>query len=117
MIGLPPLIHADNVKVFIQGDFGRKCNKYGIYQIFTELHSPWMNRAKTGIREIKFFGQKIIAETEVPIRLWCFFYEYAAEITCLLATGRYELEGRTPCKFIMQHTPNISEYIVFKWYQ
>ena len=117
LVGLPPAIHADNAKVFTQGDFGSKCTKYGIKQTFTEPHSPWMNRAETGIREIKSFGRKLMSDTQAPIRLWCFAYEYAADITCLLATGRYELEGRTPYEHIMQHTPDISEYVVFKWYQ
>jgi hypothetical protein len=58
-----------------------------------------------------------MAETQAPIRLWCFAHEYTAEITCLLATGRYELEGRTPYESIMQHTPDITEYVVFKWSQ
>ena len=117
MVGLPPHIHADNAKVFTQGAFGKKCSKYDIKQTFTEPHSPWMNRAETGIREIKSFGRKLMANTNAPIRLWCFAYEYAAEVTSLLATGLYELEGRTPYEYVMQHTPDISEYVVFRWYQ
>jgi hypothetical protein len=117
MVGLPPRIHADNAKVFTDGDFGKKCTKYNISQSFTEPHSPWMNRAETGIREIKSFGRRIMADTQAPIRLWCYAYEYAAEINCLLATGLYDLGGRTPYEHVMQHTPDISEYVVFKWYQ
>jgi hypothetical protein len=117
LVGLPPRIHADNAKVFTEGDFGKKCTKYDIHQTFTEPHSPWMNRAETGIREIKAFGRKIMAETQAPIRLWCFAYEYAADINCLLATGLYDLGGRTPYEHVMQHTPDISEYVVFKFYQ
>ncbi len=58
-----------------------------------------------------------MASTQAPIRLWCFAYEYSADICCLLATGLYDLGGRTPYEIVMQHTPDISEYVIFKWYQ
>jgi hypothetical protein len=117
MVGLPPALHADNAKVFVEGDVKRKCQKYGIDQTFTEPHSPWMNRAETGIREIKAYGRKVMATTQAPIRLWCFAYEYSSDICCLLATGLYDLGGRTPYELVMQHTPDISEYVIFQWYQ
>jgi hypothetical protein len=117
LVGLPPHIHADNAKVFTDGDFGAKCTKYGIHQTFTEPHSPWMNRAETGIREVKSYGRKLMAESNAPIRLWCFAYEHAADIMCLLATGLYDLKGRTPYEHVLQYTPDISEYVVFKWFQ
>ena len=117
MVGLPPALHADNAKVFVEGDVKRKCQKYGIAQSFTEPHSPWMNRAETGIREIKAYGRKVMATTQAPIRLWCFAYEYSSDICCLLATGLYDLGGRTPYELVMQHTPDISEYVIFQWYQ
>ena len=59
-----------------------------------------MNSAETGIGEIKAFGRKTMAKTNAPIRLWCFAYEYAAEITSLLASNLYELEGRTVCEHV-----------------
>ena len=40
IVRLLPRIHADNVKVFTDGDFGKKCIKYNIVQSFTEPHSP-----------------------------------------------------------------------------
>ena len=84
MIGLPPALHADNAKVFVEGDVKRKCQKCGIAQSFTEPHSPWMNRAETGIREIKAYSRKLMQTKQAPIRLWCFAYEYAAEILSLI---------------------------------
>ena len=117
LVGLPPRIHSDNAKVFVHGEFGSNCAKHGIQQSFTEPHSPWQNRAETGIRGVKTFGRKIMEEEQAPIRLWCFAYEYAAELQCLMATGIFDLEGRTPYEHIMQYTPDISEYVVFRWYQ
>ena len=70
MVGLlPPALHADNAKVFVEGDVKRKCQKYGISQTFTEPHSPRMNRAETRIREIKAYRRKVMQKTQAPIRL------------------------------------------------
>ena len=34
-----------------------------------------------------------------------------------MAIGRFDLQGRTPYKIVMQYTPDISEYISFTWFQ
>ena len=96
LVGLPPAIHSDNAKVFVGDDFMKKCRKFDISQSFTEPHSPWMNRAETGIREVKSFGRKLMQREQAPLRLWCFAYEYAADILCLSATGLFDLGGRRP---------------------
>ncbi len=116
-VGIPPAIHSDNAKVFTEGDFRKKCRKYDIMSTSTEPMSPWQNRAEYGIGEVKSYGCKIMEQQQAPIRLWCFAYEYAADVLCLMATGRYQLEGRTPYEHVMHYTPDISEYITFKWYQ
>ena len=54
---------------------------------------------------------------QAPLRLWCFAFEYAADILSLCASGAYQLQGRTPYEHIMNYTPDISEYINFHWYQ
>ena len=117
LVGLPERLHADNHKSFTQGEFKQQCNKYGINQSFTEPYSPWQNRAEAGIREVKSYARKLMQRTQAPIRLWCYAYEYAADIQSLLATDLYDLQGRTSYEFVMQYTPDISEYVVFKWYQ
>lgn len=55
--------------------------------------------------------------TDTPVRLWCFCYEYTADLLSLLATGRFDLQGRTPYEMIMHYTPDISEYVSFGWFQ
>jgi hypothetical protein len=117
MVGIPWALHSDNAKVYTQGEFQRKCSKYDIAQSFTEPHSPWQNRAETGIREVKSFGRKLMTVSNAPIRLWCFAYEYAADVLSLMAVSKFELGGRTPYEHVMNYTPDISEYTTFKWYQ
>lgn len=43
--------------------------------------------------------------------------EYASDVLSLCATGRYELQGRTPYEAVMNYTPDISEYATFSWFQ
>ena len=55
--------------------------------------------------------------TETPVQLWCFAYEFAADILSLCGTNRFELQGRTPYEAVMNYTPDISEYVSFGWFQ
>ena len=116
-IGLPYSMHCDNHRNFKEGFFKRLLRKFGIYQTFTEPHSPWQNRAEPAIGEIKGYARKLMTETKTPIRLWCFCYEYAADVLSVLATGRFDLHGRTPYECLLHYTPDISEYVTFRWFQ
>jgi Integrase core domain. len=118
VIGLPnSLLHSDNHGNFKDGLFKRLMRKFGIYQTFTEPHSPWQNRAEPAIGEVKRYARKIMTATDTPIRLWCFCYEYTADLLSLLATGCFDLQGRTPYELIMHYTPDILEYVSFGWFQ
>ena len=117
MVGIPPSIHSDDAKVFQFGEFHKTCRKYNVLQTFTEPYSPWQNRAESGIRELKSYARKIMQQAQAPIRLWCFAYEYAAEILSLCAPAQYQLMGRTSYEHVMNYTPDISEYVSFRWYQ
>ena len=39
LVGLPLALHANSVKVMVDGDVKRKCQEYGIEQGFTERHT------------------------------------------------------------------------------
>ena len=117
LVGLPYSLHSDNHNNFKEGLFKQILQKIGIPQTFTEPHSPWQNQAEPAISEIKHYARQIMMETQTPIRLWCFCYEYAADLLSLLAIGRFDLQGQTPYKLVMQYTPDISEYVSFIWFQ
>ena len=55
--------------------------------------------------------------TDTPIRLWCFCYEYSADLLSFLVIRRFDLQGRTLYEVVMQYTPDISEYVSFMWFQ
>ena len=54
---------------------------------------------------------------QAPLRIWCFAYEYVADVLSLCTTGHYALRGRTATEHVFSYTPDISEYITFYWYQ
>ena len=56
-------------------------------------------------------------KTQTPVRLWCFCYEYAADILSVCATNRFDLKGRTPYEIATNYTSDISEYTTFAWFQ
>ena len=117
MIGLPYSIHSDGHNNFSEGPFRKLLCKFGILQSFTEPHSPWQNRAECAIGETKQYAQRLMQSTRTRVRLWCFCYEYAADVLSLCATGRYDLRGRTPYEHVFNYTPDISELVAFSWFQ
>jgi hypothetical protein len=56
-------------------------------------------------------------KSKTPLRLWDLCASYVAEIRCLTAQPLFSLHGRTPFEMVTSNTPDISEYLAFKWYQ
>ena len=117
LVGLPPSLHSDNHSNFKEGLFKQLLRKFGIGATYTEPHSPWQNRAEYAIGEVKTHARKLMQITNTPVRLWCFYYEYCADILSSCATGRFDLQGRTPYETVMNNTPDISEYASYGWFQ
>ena len=117
MIGLPSSLHTDGHNNFVEGEYRKMVRKFNIPHSHTEPHSPWQNRAEFAIGEIKKYARRCMQKTETPIRLWCYAYEYSADLLCLCATGRFDLKGRTPYETVMNSTPDISEYVTYGWFQ
>ena len=55
-------------------------------------------------------------KTNTPIRLWDYAYEYAGQIRSLTVTNQFLLKNRTPFEHVKGYTPDISEFVTFKWY-
>ena len=68
------------------------------------------------MREFKKRIWRLMSRRNVPLRLWCFAAEYIADIMCLTAMPLTKLKGRTSYEFVFGHTPDISEYIEFEFY-
>ena len=55
-------------------------------------------------------------KTNTPIQLWDYAYEYAGQIRSLTVTNQFLLKNITPFEHIKGYTPDISEFVTFKWY-
>ena len=117
LIGLPAVLHSDNHNNLRTGKFKKTLKTFGIRSTFSEPKSPWQNRAEFAIGEVRRQARKLMQRTQTPVRLWCFRYEYAADILSLCASGRFDLKGRTPYEMVTNYTPDISEYTTFPWFQ
>ena len=115
-VGLPTTLHSDGHNNFVQGAFKKMLRKFHIPHTTTEPHSPWQNRAEYAIGELKQYSRRLMFHTQTPIRLWCFCFNYCADVLSLCATGRFELQGRTPFEIVTNYTPDISEYVQFAWF-
>ena len=69
MVGLPALFHSDNHNNLKSGLFKRTLRKFRIWSTFTEPWSPWQNRAKYTIGEVKCHARKLMQRTSTPVRL------------------------------------------------
>ena len=115
-VGIPPSMHTDNAQELVQGEFSKLNRKMGTKQTSIEPKTPNQNRAELCMREFKKRISRLMARRNVPLRLWCFVAEYIADIMCLTATPLAKLQGRTSYEFIFGHTPDISEFIEFEFY-
>ena len=56
-------------------------------------------------------------KTNTPVRLWDYCWEYVTALKVLTATRHFMLDERTPFEKVYGHTPNITEYIQYRWYE
>jgi hypothetical protein len=116
-IGVPASLHSDGAKELQSGKWKDICDEYGIKQTITEPYSPWRNRAKVNIREVKKRIHRLMMRTKTPMVLWDYCATYVAEIMCMTANDLYVLHGRTPHEVVTGITPDITELAEFGWYE
>jgi len=116
-IGIPSALHTDDAKELTSGKWEQVRKDHGIKQTLAEPYSPFQNRTEVNIREIKKHVRHIMSRAKTPKRLWDFCSRYVAEIRSLTAQPLYSLHGRTPYELVTGNTPDISEYLAFRWYQ
>jgi len=116
-IGIPSALHTDDAKELTSGKWEQVRKDHGIKQNLAKPYSPFQNRTEVNIRELKKHVRHIMSRTKTPKRLWDFCSRYVAEIRSLTAQPLYSLHGRTPYELVTGNTPDISEYLAFRWYQ
>jgi hypothetical protein len=115
-IGIPSELHSDDAKELTQGKMGDLARQFWIKTTQSEPYSPWQVRAELCIREVKKAVKHAMARTKAPKRLWDYCTTYQCELRNLIAHPQFNLQGRTPYEMVTGHTPDISEYLDFAWY-
>ena len=54
--------------------------------------------------------------TGTPVRLWDYCWSYASDIRCVTATRHIYLDDVTPFEKVHGYTPNIAEFLSFRWF-
>lgn len=110
-------MHTDNAPELIKGEFAKLNRRVGTKQTSIEPRRPNQNRAELTMREFKKRLWRLMARVNLPLRLWCYAAEYIADIMCYTAFPLSRLGGRTSYEHVVGHTPDISEYILFEFYE
>jgi hypothetical protein len=116
-VGIPNHLHTDGAKTQTMGEWQKVVKKYHIKTSETEPHSPWQNRAESGIRELKRHARRLMNRISTPTCLWDYACLYAARIRNMTTNHHLSAHGRTPDEIVTGETPDISEYTSFQWYQ
>ena len=115
-VGIPTELLTDGAKELTLGQWGKTCLRHRIYQVTTEPHSPWQNHAEGMGGILKRRIRHRMRVTNTPVRLWDYCWEYMSSLLSLTATDSILLDGVTPHEKVLGHTPNISEYLSFSWF-
>ena len=115
-VGIPGSIHSDDAREIVEGKMLEKMRKYEIYNTMNEPYSPWQNLAENAIGVIKSKVRKIMRETNTPFKLVDYVMAYACEIRNFVPSHTMGTNDRTPYELVHNETPDISEYVNFKWF-
>jgi hypothetical protein len=114
--GVPNTMVMDGAKEQTLGDFRRKCREASSHIKQTEPHSPWMNMAENGVRELKKASARQMLKKHSPKQLWDDCLELQAYIKSHTAGTDFGLNGETPETMLSGETADISEFAEFGWY-
>jgi hypothetical protein len=112
--GIPECLVTDGAKEEYHGRWGDVRKKFLLHQRQTEPHSPWQNKAEDEIRETKNHFRHIMDRKKVPEALWDFGMEYTTYVRNCIAHP--SLQDRTPYEVLTGDSPDISEILVFGFY-
>jgi len=79
-VGTPHVLHSNNAKDLMQGEWRKICNYFAIKTTYTEPRSPWQNRAKGNIRKLKRHIHRKMESNKVPKRLWSYYAKWSCDV-------------------------------------
>jgi hypothetical protein len=113
---VPPAMVMDGSKEQTLGDFWRKLKEADCHLQQTEPYSPWMNAAKSAIRELKRGVSWKMIRTRSPKVLWDHCIELEALIRSHSVNTIYAMNGQVPETIMTGTTADISHISEFGWY-
>jgi hypothetical protein len=116
--GVPEAITVDGSQeqTARKSTFVKMLRKYDVDLHVTEPYNPRQNPAEGVIREVRRRWFRLVRQQNVPLRLWDYGFRWVCEVMQRTANSVFALEGRTPFEEITGETPDISEYLDFRFY-
>ena len=101
----------------LKGKFHKKCREVDSCVKQLKPYTPWLNAAKSAIRELKRgFGWQMVW-SGAPKCLWDHCLECEAYIRSHTAHDICSLNGQVPETLVSGETADISPFSLFKWYE
>ncbi len=113
--GIPDPLVTDMAPEETEGEWKRVVKENLIHQRTAEACSPWQNKCKNEVGELKRHCMCISHRQRVPEKLWCFTWKYTVKIRQHIT--RETIGGRTSWKSLKAETPDISALIAFDYYE
>ena len=86
----------DGAKEQLHGKMRKVINAHHIKVSDTVPYSPWRNKAKALIRQLKYMMRRIMRASRAPLWLWCYALTWASAIRRFSASDIPVIEGCTP---------------------
>ena len=116
-VGIPSEILTDGAPELNYAGWKRLCQRHRIKQLRTEPESPWQNPAELAGGIIKRRVRRTLKQTAAPIKLWDYCWEHITHLRNLTASDHRLLDDETPYQKVYGSTPNITEFVQFKWFE
>ena len=118
-VGVMQKLHTDNAPEMVgrKTPFFARARKEGIDLTTIEPLRPDENYGEILVKKAKITSSKIMVRRNVPLRLWCYSLEYACDLSSMMVPPMYRNNGRSGYEIVHGHTPDISEYVEFEFYE
>ena len=118
-VGVMQKLHTDNAPEMVgrKTPFFARARKEGIDLTTIEPLRPDENYGEILVKKAKITSSKIMVRRNVPLRLWCYALEYACDLSSMMVPPMYRNNGRSGYEIVHGHTPDISEYVEFEFYE
>ena len=118
-VGIVQRLHSDNAPEMVGRNtpFFKRARKEGIDLTTIEPERPNENYGEYIVQIVKKGSAQLMSKKKVPMRLWCYAIDYFSDLASLTVPGMYRNKGRTGYEIVYGHTPDISEYVEFQFYE